>query len=638
VTTRPEAAEIRAAIDDADLRVLLMCLFHLTGDERWLEPPYQPVRDVRLISDPTAGFPPAVQAEIRGAAAALLEGGAPAPVVIDPDDGLLRRMMSVCLGEDVGPEYVPMMREDMGFSSGDARWAEPGGRPRTAHPVVVVGAGISGLALAVQLERLAIPYVIVEKNDDVGGTWLENRYPGCGVDTPNHFYSYSFAPNHGWTRYFSSRDEIHAYLRSCAHDTGVHRRIRFRTRLTGAVWDDAAQQWRITLETPDGVDHVDAAVLVSAIGQLNQPQVPALEGLDDFRGPLFHSARWPADLDIAGRRVAVVGTGASAMQIVPTIADDVAALTIYQRSAQWARPVAEYRQRVKPGTQWLLRNVPFYATWNRFTLFWRYGDGLLRFLRKDPGWPHPDRALNRVNDRHRQELADFISAELAGRPDLVERCLPTYPPYGKRMLIDNGWFRALTKPGVELVTAPIERITADGIVTVDGAHRPADVIVLATGFKVTDLTARLGIVGRGGQSLADAWAGDTPSAYLGIAVAGFPNLFLMYGPNTNLGHGGSIIFHAECQARYISKLLVAMAEQGIGALEVKRAAQDEYQHRVDEEHAGLIWTHPGMSTWYRNAKGRVISVSPWRLVDYWAMTHAPDLADYEQESVSCGMR
>jgi 4-hydroxyacetophenone monooxygenase len=605
-----------------------MCLFHLTGDETWLEPPYQPVRDVRLIADPGAGLPPDIQAEIRDTAFRLLVAGAPRPRVEHPDDGLLHRMMNVCLAEAVDPAYVPMIREDMGFSSGDAAWTTPQTDRRRQPGVLIVGAGLAGLALAVHLERLGIPFTVVEKNDDVGGTWLENRYPGCRVDTPNHFYSYSFAPNHGWSHYFSVRDEIHRYIRSCAETFGVRRHIRFRTRLTAATWDERRQQWRVTVDGPAGSEQLDTGVIVSAIGQLNRPAVPAIEGRETFRGPQCHSARWPEDLDVAGKQVAVIGTGASSMQIVPTIADKVAGLRVYQRSAQWARPVAEYRQEVKPGTQWLLANVPFYAVWNRFTLMWRYGDGLLRFLRKDPDWPHPERSVNRVNDRHRQELTDFIVTQLADRPDLIEQCVPTYPPYGKRMLIDNGWFTTLTKPGVRLVTTAIDRITADGIVTVDGEHHPADVIVFATGFKVTDLTARLGIVGRDGQALADAWADDNPSAYLGISVPGFPNLFIMYGPNTNLAHGGSIIFHAECQARYISKLLVAMAEEGLDSVEVQRAVHDDYQRRVDEEHARLVWTHPGMSTWYRNAAGRVISVSPWRLVDYWAMTHAPDLSDY----------
>ena len=625
---RPAPGEIRAAIGDGDLRVLLMCLFHLTGDERWLEPPYQPVRDVRLIADPTAGFHPDVQADIRGSACRLLESGAPPPKVTNPDDALLHRMMSVCLAEQVDPAYIPMIREDMGFESGDAAWSAPDARPPTEHTVLIIGAGIAGLAVAVQLERLGIDYTIVDKNDDVGGTWLENRYPGCRVDTPNHFYSYSFAPNHGWSQYFSPRDEIHRYLRSCAVSFGLRPRIRFGTRMTAATWDESRRQWRVTVEGSGGTDELDASVLVSAIGQLNLPSIPAIAGMEEFRGPLFHSARWPERLDTTGKHVAVVGTGASAMQIVPTIAEHVAGLTVYQRSPQWARPVAEYRQPVKRGTQWLLREVPFYAPWNRFTLFWRYGDGLLRYLRKDPDWPHAERSLNRVNDRHRQELTDFIRSELDARPELVDTCLPTYPPYGKRMLIDNGWFKALTKPGVRLVTAPIDHFAAGGVVTTDGEHHPADVIVLATGFKVTDMAARLGIVGRAGQTLADAWADDNPSAYLGITVPGFPNLFLMYGPNTNLGHGGSIIFHAECQARYIARTLVTMAEQGIGAVEVKQAVHDEYQQRLDDEHDNLVWTHPGMSTWYRNGAGRVISVSPWRLVHYWAMTHDPDVGDY----------
>jgi 4-hydroxyacetophenone monooxygenase len=262
-------------------------------------------------------------------------------------------------------------------------------------------------------------------------------------------------------------------------------------------------------------------------------------------------------------------------------------------------------------------------------LFWRYGDGLLPFISKDPQWPHPDRSLNRVNDRHRQELTDFIHDELADRHDLVERCVPTYPPYGKRILIDNGWFRTLTKPNVHLVTDPIRRITVDAVVTSDGRRRVTDVVVLATGFRVTDLTARLGITGRDGRRLEDVWADENPTAYLGITVPGFPNLFITYGPNTNLGHGGSLMFHAECQARYITKILVMMVERRMRAIDVRQDVHDRYVRRVDAAHSELIWTHPGMTTYYRNSHGRVISVSPWRLVDYWDMTHDPDLGDYD---------
>ena len=626
----PDAAALCAAVADADLRVLVMCLVHLTGELRWLEPPYRPMRDVRLVADPQAGYPPEVQAEIRETVISLLERGVRSPAIGDPGDELLLRMMSVCLGEIVPPEYLPMMREDMGFASGDPTWTSAPDAARLGDlQVLIVGAGLSGLALGYKLGKLGVRYTIVERNPEVGGTWYENRYPGCGVDTPNHFYSFSFAPNHGWKHYFSPRDELQAYVERFATESGVRRNIRFGSALTGAAWDEAGQCWTATVRTARGAEELRCKVLVSATGHFERPAVPRIKGADDFKGPLFHTACWRDDVSLEGKRVAIIGTGASAMQIVPTIADRVASLAIYQRSAQWVRPVPEYSLPVKPGTQWLLEHVPFYATWNRFTLFWRYGDGLLRFLRKDPHWPHPARALNKVNDRHRQEMTDYIESELAARPDLLDACIPSYPPYGKRILLDKGWFKALCRRNVELVTAPISHLDAGGVITTDGKRREADVVVLATGFVVTDLAARLGIAGRGGRKLAEEWADENQSAHLGMSVPGFPNFFCMYGPNTNMGHGGSVIFLAECQSRYISGCIVEMVERGLAVMECRPEARDDWVRRVDAEHAELVWTHPGMSTYYRNRHGRVVSPSPFRLVDTWAMTHRPELADFK---------
>jgi len=624
-----DPAALRAAVADADLRVLGMCLVHLSGDLKWLEAPYRPVRDVRLVADPQAGFPPEVQAEIRETVIALLSRGAPPPKIGDPGGELLLRMMSVCLGESVPPEYLPFVREDMGFESGDPAWSSPPAASRLAElNVVIAGAGLSGLALGYRLGKLGIPYIILERNPEVGGTWYENRYPGCGVDTPNHFYSYSFAPNHGWKHYFSPRDELQAYVERFATDSGVRAHIRFGAEVTGARWDEAVRRWTVTARTAKGVETFEAKAFVAATGHFERPALAKLPGAESFAGPMFHTACWPDDLSLEGKRVAIVGTGASSMQIVPTIVDKVAALAIYQRSPQWVRPVAEYNLPVKPGTQWLLEHVPFYAPWNRFTLFWRYGDGLLRFLRKDPDWPHAARSLNKVNDRHRIEMTEYIRSELASRPDLAEACVPSYPPYGKRILLDKGWFKALLKPHVELVTAPIDRLDAHGMVTADGKHRAADVVVLATGFVVTDLAARLGVAGRGGRTLAEEWADENPTAYLGMTVPGFPNFFCMYGPNTNMGHGGSVIFLAECQSRYIASCLVGMAERGLASIECRPGARADWVRRVDEEHAQLVWTHPGMSTYYRNRHGRVVSPSPFRLVDTWSMTRRPDFGDF----------
>lgn len=619
----------RRALAKADMRVLLMTLFQMSGDRVWLSRRYRPERDVRLIADETAGLSAEIRAEIVAAAERILADPGATPAIAVPDDDLMVEMMSACLGEAVPPEYAGMMREEMGLVSRQVDWT--GGRAtglEANRPVAIVGAGASGIALGANLLKLGIPFVILEKNDEVGGTWLENRYPGCGVDTPNHAYSFSFGERYRWSRYFSPRDEIQDYLERSADDLGLRPHIRFGTRVGEARWDERKACWTLSLQTPAGEDRLDALALVSAIGQLSLPSIPKIAGADAFAGPIFHTAHWPDDLDLSGRRVAVIGTGASSMQIVPTIADQVESLTIYQRSAQWARPIPRYHEPIGADGQWLLQHVPFYAGWYRFAMLWRYGDGLLPSLHKDPDWPHPERSLNRANDRHRQQMTAFLEETLEGRPDLIAKCLPSYPPYGKRILLDNGWYEALRKPGVELVTDAIECIEPDAVRTRDGERREADIVVLATGFQVTQMTARLNVTGRNGQALEDVWADDNPTAYLGITVPGFPNLFCMQGPNTGLGHGGSAIFQAECQARYIAGCLVAMLEEKLAAIDVRPELHDAYIDRVDAEHERMIWTHPGMSTYYRNARGRVVSVMPWRLVDYWAMTHDPRLADY----------
>ena len=625
---------VRRALEEADLRVLLMVLFHLSGDRRWLQPPFQPRRDVSVIAAEDAGLDAPTQAQIRAAAYQLLSQDDLVAAIDDPGDELMLEMMRVCLGEKVPPEYAPMMREEVGFCTRQVSWSAGGAPAKRAQSgradVVIVGAGASGLALAANLAKLGVNYVVFEQNDEVGGTWYVNQYPGAGVDTPNHAYSFSFGSRYRWSRYFAPREQLQDYLERSATALGVRPNIRFGSTVTGAAWDEPSACWRIEVTTPHGRRTVEATAFVSAIGQLSQPSIANINGAQDFEGPLFHSAHWPKDLDLKGKRVAVVGTGASAMQIVPTIVDEVAALTVYQRNAQWARPIPRYHDPISEPAQWLLESVPFYAPWFRLCMLWRYGDGLLPTLRKDPNWPHPERSLNRSNDRHREQMAEHILNELDGRPDLIDKCLPTYPPYGKRILIDNGWFKAIRKANVELVTDDIDCMDSGAITTVDGQTRAADVVVFATGFRVTALTARLDVTGRGGAKLADAWAGDNPTAYLGITVPGFPNLFCMQGPNTGLAHGGSAIFQSECQARYISGCIVQMSERDIAAIDVKAEIHDDYVKRVDAEHEQLIWTHPGMSTYYRNQFGRVVSISPWRLVDYWSMTHDPDLGQYEQ--------
>ena len=317
------------------------------------------------------------------------------------------------------------------------------------------------------------------------------------------------------------------------------------------------------------------------------------------------------------------------MQFMPTLAATAGDVTIFQRSPQWVRPNSEYHRTVSANTVWLLENMPFYAQWYRFGLFWRFGDGLLRTLRRDPQWHFPERSMNRHNDRHREQLTDHLMQELDGRPDLIEQCLPDYPPYGKRILVDNNWYKTLRQDNVHLITSAVDHVTTTGIVDADGDAHEFDVIILATGFQAGNLLSPIDIRGVSGTPLRDVWGVDDPRAYLGITVPDYPNMFVLVGPNTFVAHGGSIIYQAECEMRYVTDCIRHMIEHGISSVEVQQRVHDEYNERVDAEHDQLVWAHSGLHSWYRNSKGRVFSPMPWRFVDYWQMTHDFDESKYK---------
>jgi 4-hydroxyacetophenone monooxygenase len=534
------------------------------------------------------------------------------------------------MGEPVPAEYGPMMAEEAGFRRRDAGWTDgPPRRKLADFRVVVIGAGISGICAAIKLRELGISHVVLEKNDEVGGTWSENDYPGAGVDTPSHLYSFSFDPNPSWSRYYAKQGEILGYLAGVADRHRILDDIRFGTEVESAIYDAAAQRWEVVGRGPDGTTLTyPADVVISSVGQLNRPQMPAIPGLETFPGPAFHSARWRHDVDLAGKRVGVLGTGASAMQVVPSIAGTPAELVVFQRSPQWVAPNANYLRSVPDATRLLMEQVPYYATWYRMRLLWMFNDKLHPTLQIDPGWPHPERAVNATNDKHRQFFTSYIREQIAGREDLWDKVLPTYPPYGKRILMDNNWYRTITRDDVQLVSDDVERIDGDTVITADGHRHQLDVLVFATGFQSKRMLWPMDVRGIEGQSLRELWGEDDARAYLGMTVPGFPNFFLLYGPNTNLGHGGSVIFHTECQVNYVTRLIVDMIEQDIAAVDCRPEIFEEYNARVDAAHERMIWTHRGMDTWYRNARGRVVTNTPWRLLDYWRMTHRPALEDF----------
>ncbi|MGD0429481.1 MAG: NAD(P)/FAD-dependent oxidoreductase [Acetobacteraceae bacterium] len=630
-----DEALLDLALEGADVAPLLMVLVHLTGEEHWLDEvgPY--------IHGPW-NFQESVPAELRQRLRARMKAvlldvtARDAPLPSEPPAGLLRKMLSSGVGGQVPEEYIPMILEEMMLDDTDPKTVHWRTRPDddtlSAFRVVIVGAGVSGLSMAIKLREAEIPFVIYEKNRTVGGTWLENSYPGCGVDTPNHFYSLSFEPNHDWPDHFSKRDELWSYMERLADKYDLRRDIRFETEVTAARYDDARAVWIVTTRDASGREETgDANAVITAVGQLNRPSIPPIPGIDEFLGPKFHTSRWDHSVDLSFANVAMIGTGASGMQVGPSIAPIVGHLTIFQRSAHWAVYNENYHRSVSPGKTAALKLIPFYAKWYRFQLLWASSDGLHASLHVDPDWSMPDQSLNETNQKFRDTITEYIREQVNGDENLMKKVVPPYPPYGKRMLRDNYWYRMLTQDNVDLVTDPIERITADGVLTKSGEFWPTDVLVLATGFEAQRMLAPMQIEGRGGQTIRDLWGDDNPRAYLGITVPAFPNLFMIYGPGTNLAHGGSAIYHSECQVRYIMQCLRELLETGARAMEVRRDPHDRFNEHLDATHAKMVWAHRGVGNWYKNKHGRVVTNSPFRLVDYREMTEKLDRNDYVME-------
>jgi len=630
--------EIAAALLDVSIPTLMLSLVHMTGDLNLIRGRLKPAG---LFLNEVQGYmSEADKAEARAIALDVIrayrDAGCPEPRPITADE--LHEMMRWLVCQDVPQEYVPMLLEEMELSGEDDRWVDVAGtaEQKAAFPVVVIGCGQSGLLAGIRLKAAGIPFTIVEKNPGVGGTWWENSYPGSRVDVGNHFYCYSFEPSDEWTEYFAQQPELQAYFERVMtkHDVGAH--VRWSTEVIGAEWNDADSTWLVETEGPDGVrSTLVARAVISAVGQLNRINLPEFPGADTFAGPAFHSARWDHDVELAGKRVAMIGAGATGFQIAPTIAPEVAHLTVFQRTPQWMFPNPNYHETVGPGVRWALRHLPFYGRWYRFLIFWPGCDTGLAAARVDPDYSAADgsgqqRAISATNEFTRQMFTDWIVGQCDGDEDLIARVVPDYPATGKRTLQDNGsWLRCLRRDNVELVQAGIDHIEPDAVVTADGERHPADVLVYATGFQHTAVLAPMRIIGRDGVDLREMW-GERPAAYLGITVPWFPNFFMMYGPGTHLAHGGSLIFHSECQMRYIAHCLSELIARDRNTMEPLPERYADWHARTQAEMKGLVWAQPTIEhTYFKNAYGEIHTASPWRLVDYWSWTRELDLSDFQ---------
>jgi 4-hydroxyacetophenone monooxygenase len=623
-----EEQALRDAITSANIPTLLMVLTQLTGDLHWLQPPYVLSRTKGMSDNDTGGLTEDLQRTVRASAAeAIIAWHRGKPVAIrHPTPSLLTEMLGVSMGERVAEEYGEMFAADLAAVAGESVAEEPLPVP-PGFRAVIIGTGISGLAAAIKLRQMGISYTIFERHDDVGGVWLENRYPGAGVDVPSHLYSYSFEP-YDWTRYFAGRDEIFDYIRWVAEKYAVREHIQFGTNVQSIEWDEPNHEWTVHAECRgESIPPLRVNLVLSCVGAFNPPVIPDIKGLDTFGGPCFHTADWPEDLDLAGKAVAVVGNGASAMQVVPAIAPIVSELVVFQRSPQWAQPFEKFLKPVPDSVRLLIEKVPLYRAWYRLRMSWIFHDKLYQALQRDPEWSS-SASINRVNDGHRQYFTEYIRRELGERQDLLDKVLPKYPPFGKRMLQDNGWFRTLTRPNVHLVAEAVGEIAPHTVRTVTGETYPVDVLVMATGFDVVHFVSTYEVIGRGGHRLRDVWDDDNCRAYLGLAIPDMPNFFTIYGPNTQTGHGGSLIHTVEDQLDYVRDLLRQMFSANIDTVAAKQETYDTFTEIVDRMHDGMIWSHPGMTTYYRNSRGRVVALNPFRNVDYWRMTRHADLQDY----------
>ena len=463
------------------------------------------------------------------------------------------------------------------------------------HDIAIVGSGFSGLGMAIRLKQAGMnDFVVLERADEVGGTWHANTYPGCACDVPSHLYSFSFAPNPDWTRTYSSQPEIWAYLRRCADRFGVRPHVRLGCAVESATWLEQERRWE--LETSDGT--IRARVLVAGMGPLTEPKIPDVHGLEDFEGDVWHSARWNHDVDLTGKRVASIGTGASAIQYVPEIQPRVATLHVFQRTPPWvlphtSRPIRRWERRLYrafPAAQRLVRGGIYAGR-----------EALVLGFVKDPRLM---KVVERLARKHMEQQIDD--------PELLEKVTPDYTIGCKRILPSNHWYRTLGKPNVELVTAGVSEVRRRSVVASDGSEREVDAIVFGTGFHVTDIPAAQRVRGRGGRLLDDLWHGS-PRAHLGSTIAGFPNLFFLLGPNTGLGHS-SMVYMIESQIAHVLGALRLMRERGAETIEVRAEAQARYNAALERKLDGTVW-NTGCASWYLDRTGRNSTIWPdwtWR--------------------------
>ncbi|MCW1385029.1 NAD(P)/FAD-dependent oxidoreductase [Novosphingobium sp. KCTC 2891] len=624
---------VRRALDMANLNALRIALYQATGDEE--------LARMNVVREPYWGgafemvvLAPEHAQAVREKALAFLRSGAASRAEEPegaPDEPTLRKMMELFSGEEPNDYIFNFGREELNFDAfpRGVEWnRDIPADVKAGFHVIVVGAGVSGLVTAIQLDRLGLPYTIIERNDDVGGTWLTNTYPDARVDIPSYHYQLTVTKNYPWKHYFATQPELLEYIRHVADSYNLRGKIRFGTELTEAHWDEDAKLWRTTLRCKDGTEEALVGnAIISGAGLFNAPNMPDIAGIETFGGKIFHTTNWDHSFDYTGKRVGIIGVGCTGAQLMPKVAQDAGHVDVFQRSPHWVSKMPGYRDEVPEEIQWLLQHIPNYWNWHVFSVFYTLfaDDGALQVL--DHEWRAKGGKVNPQNDALLEAVRDGVLAEFPDDPAMASKLMPNWPPFAKRLVVDNGWFDALKRPNVSLVTEGIERVTPKGIVTADGAEHELDLIVVAGGFKAERYLWPTHYVGRNGTTLEKAWEKDGARAYLGVTVPEFPNMFIIYGPNMQARAGGLFCW-LEIWARYSVQAIVQMLESGHRAMECRRDVHDAYNARLDEEQASCLWALDGHKSYYLNEHGRQGVNNPLRPSTTYSLVREVRMEDF----------
>ena len=633
---------INDAVKYADPMVLRGLLYQLTGDES-IAATQATTADVRH-SEPSSGSKelalvqskadvsdPSDLAMIQSKAAAFLksyrEQGAP-DIPCGPPERL-RRSLSLVAGTDIPPSELEMWLEQLALDpwARGLVWQDPPPSEDLRNFVVaVIGAGMGGLNAAVQLKHAGIPYFVIEKNDEVGGTWYENQYPGARVDSPSRTYTHIYGVDFEYPNAFCLQRENLRYFKWVADHFDIRNDIRFKTEVKSVVWDESAKLWEIKADGPEGPRVWHANAVIASVGFLSRPNMPSIEGMETFEGNAFHTARWPAGLDLKGKRVAVIGTGATGYQLVPELAKLAGHTFVFQRTPNWCFDIKSYLDPFPAQVNWLDRNFPYIRNFIRFRLSWLAGpETFSPIMRVDPQF-EDQHARSALNKKIREQQLAFIERKLANRPDLIEKMTPAAPPYSARPIIvdtDYSIYDALLRDDVTLVTDPILKIKPNGIEVPGGGEYSVDIIVYATGFKANDFLWPMEIRGRGGKRIEELWEKDGARAYLGTMLSGFPNFFMIYGPNTNNFGGLQIVDFEEMVTRFALQCIGGLITQKKRTLDITLDAYWRYNDEVDRAEALMVYKDPRAHNYYKNDSGRSAANNPIDIRKIWTWLRNP---------------